>query len=151
MKIREVMSKKIIKTTQTATLFEAAKLLFKHQISGILVTDSADNLVGILSEKDLYRALYPSYSEFYEDPSSVLNYGKDSEDLVKKAKDQTVGDIMSTTLVTVSENDLAIKAGAIMLAKIINRLPVVNDRGKLVGIISRRDIYQKIFQKGLDL
>lgn len=151
MKIREVMSKKIITIEQTATLLEAAKLLFKHQISGILVTDGAHSLVGVLSEKDLYRSLYPSYTEFYEDPSSILNYGRDCEDLVLKAKNTTIKEVMATELITVTENDMAIKAGAIMLAKVVNRLPVINERGKLVGIISRRDIYQKIFQKALDL
>ena len=88
MKIREVMSKNIIKMKETANLLEAANVLFHHQISGVLVVNEAEVLIGLLSEKDLYRALYPSYREFYENPASLLDDTKNEKDMVQQAKEK---------------------------------------------------------------
>ncbi|OGY79987.1 MAG: hypothetical protein A3B74_04995 [Candidatus Kerfeldbacteria bacterium RIFCSPHIGHO2_02_FULL_42_14] len=151
MKIREVMSKNIIKMKETANLLEAANVLFHHQISGVLVVNEAEVLIGLLSEKDLYRALYPSYREFYENPASLLDDTKNEKDMVQQAKEKLIKDVMSRTIISVHVDDPAVKAGALMLARRINRLPVLNDEGKLVGIVSRRDIYQNLFQSILDL
>lgn len=151
MMIKDVMSKKIVKIASSASLVEAAQLLFTHQISGLLVHDDYGNLVGVLSEKDLYRALYPSYKEFYENPAAAIDYAHNPGEMVLRAKEKKVVDVMSSKMVTVYEEDSAVKAGALMLASKINRLPVVDRNGHLVGIVSRRDIYQNLFQRELSL
>lgn len=147
MKIKEVMSKDIITVRPNDTLFDVARLLFKHQISGVLVVNEYAELIGVLSEKDLYRALYPNYRAYYLYTATAEDYMGDIKNMIQRAKEKKVKDVMNKNIVSVSEKDLAIKAGALMLAKHINRLPVLNDKDKLVGIVSRRDIYQKIFKK----
>lgn len=146
MKVEKIFSKNIIKIRNDSTIIEAAALLFKNQISGLLVVDAKDNLVGILSEKDLYRALYPDYKDFYSHPEACLDF-EEMESKASNIRDWPVEKIMTSNTYTISDQDPLMKVGAIMLAKNVNRLPVVNNEGKLLGIVSRRDIYQAIFKK----
>jgi CBS domain-containing membrane protein len=57
-----------------------------------------------------------------------------------KPYDLTVGDLMSTALISVRANDPVTGAHAEMQVGVIRHLPVVDERGKLVGVLSDRDI-----------
>lgn len=140
----------MVKIQDTATLLAAAQILFQRQISGLLVVNENDRLVGLLSEKDIYRALYPEYRDFYLHPEMCLDYEK-MESKAQQVRDIPVKQLMSTYLYTVSEDDPVMKVGAIMLSRHVNRLPVLNKSGVLVGVVSRREIYQAILQKEFQL
>ncbi len=129
---------------------EAAKLLFEKQVSGLLVVDADNQLIGLLSEKDLYSVLYPEYQDFYQNPESFLDF-EAMESKVASVKDWPVSKIMTRTIHSVSENDPLMKVGAIMLSKRVNRLPVISETGNLIGIVSRRDIYHAILREEFKL
>ncbi|MEK7077096.1 MAG: CBS domain-containing protein, partial [Patescibacteria group bacterium] len=61
MKVKDVMGKDVVTVSPETTYEEAARLLDGHKISGLPVVDKGGNLVGMLSEKDLFKALYPKY------------------------------------------------------------------------------------------
>jgi CBS domain-containing protein len=149
MKVKEVMSKKVVKVKITDSLEQIAKILFEHQISGVLVINKQGKLVGIISEKDIYRMMYPTYDEFQDHPEIFLDH-EEMEDKLLHIRHVTAEKIMREEVLTVSPEDPVLRAGAIMLARNINRLPVVEE-GKIVGIVSRRDIYQNIFKHKLGL
>lgn len=145
MKVKQVMKKNIIRVPLRASLKDVAKVLFKHQVSGVLVTDEQGKLVGIISEKDVYRELYPNYKDYYKKTEMDL---EDIESRVEEVKDLKAEDFMIKEVETVSAEDTLMKAGAVMLAKKINRLPVM-ENNQLAGIVSRKDIYQKILKTEL--
>lgn len=147
MKVRDVMQVRVISVPETATYEEVARLLHVYNISGLPVLDSTGNLVGVVSEKDLFRILYPNYSDFYMNPESFLDL-EAREHHVSMVRGRKVVEFMSRNIVTVHPDDLVMKAGSIMLTKNMHRLPVVMD-GELKGIISRRDIFKNILQKHL--
>ncbi len=147
MKVKEVMKKDIIRVPLGTSLEDVAKLLFKHQISGLLVVDENDKLVGIVSEKDVYKKLYPDYKDYYDNPEINLDF-EEMENRAHDVRHLKVEDFMIKNVETVSVDDPLMKAGAVILTKKINRLPVM-DGDKLVGIVSRRDIYQKVLQAEL--
>jgi CBS domain-containing protein len=146
MQVKAVVSKNIITIYEEATLLEAVRLFSDHQISGLLVVNKSKEMVGLLSEKDVYRAMYPDYHDFYTHPEAFLDF-EAMESRANEIKHCPVKQIMIRNVYTVSENDPLMKVGAIMLARHINRLPVVDRHGSLIGIVSRRDIYQAIFQE----
>ncbi len=141
------MQTRVISVPHTATYEEAARLLHVYNISGLPVVNDEGIIIGIISEKDLFRILYPNYSEFYTNPGAYLDLEiRESE--IKSVKWKPVTDFMVNDVITVKPDDLIMKAGSLMLSKGVNRLVVMED-GELKGILSRRDIFKNILQKHL--
>jgi CBS domain-containing protein len=149
MKIKEIMQKKIIKISKGTPYKKVAKILKQNRISGAPVIDENNNMIGVVSEKDIFRVMYPEYKDFYETPEAYQNL-EDFEKEIVNNKDKLVEEFMTKDVVSVSPDDPIIKAASIIMTKGIHRVPVVED-GKLVGIVSRRDIYHTIFTKYLKI
>jgi CBS domain-containing protein len=107
---RDVMITDVVSVTPADTVDEAARLLTFHDISGLPVCDSG-RVVGVLSEADLI--------------------GKSGE---------TVGAVMTSPAVTVSETTRLEHVAEQLTRQRIRRVPVVDEQGRLVGIVSRRDV-----------
>jgi CBS domain-containing protein/anti-sigma regulatory factor (Ser/Thr protein kinase) len=115
LKVKDVMTRDVLMIASTDRMACLSKLLQAHQVSGVpVVSDS--KLVGIISVKDLICALQ-------------------KDDL-----EAPVGDYMTSCLVTVRAGDLLVKALDSFSRTGVGRLPVVNDAGQLVGIITKGDI-----------
>ena len=149
MKVQDVMIKKTVFLEEDHTLLKAAKILVKNNISGAPVVDSDNNLVGIISEKDLFKALYPDSKDILENIKAWFEKEKTGYNLEEKKK-VLIKDLMVTEVITIEEDEPILKVGAIMLSSNIQRVPVV--RGKrLVGLVSRRDIFRQLLKKKFDL
>jgi len=149
MKVRDVMETEVITVPEHASYEDVAKILYTRNISGVPVVDKDGNLVGALSEKDLFRIMYPFYKSYYEDPGSYTDL-EARENKIEEIRSHPVKGFMTQNVVTVAPDMPVMRAGALMLARGVNRLPVVED-GKLIGIISRRNIFREILRHHLDL
>ena len=150
MKVKEVMTKKVITINKKATLKEAAKILIKNKISGAPVVDEKGNLVGLVSEKDLYKALYPTHAEFYESPGLWVDLDR-LEEKTKEASDKIVEGLMTGETLTVNQDTSVMQVGSMMLVRGIHRVIVTDQEGKIIGIVTRRDIFHNIFKKQLGI
>ena len=131
MLVHERMSKHPITIAEDAPINEAMKLMRAEKVRRLPVLNKKGELVGIVSEKDL---LYVSPSPATSLSVYELHY------LISKI---TVGEIMTTDVITVSEHTPLEEAARIMADNKIGGLPVMRD-GKLVGIITESDLF-KIF------
>lgn len=147
MKVKQVMTKKVIKLIKGQTYGEVVKIFLKRKISGAPVVDEHDNLIGLVSEKDLFRVLYPYYKSFYENPECYFDL-EEREKKPEEIKDDPIENFMTKNVCFVDPEMPVMAAGALMLARGIHRLPVVKD-GKIIGIVSREDIYRKILKRKL--
>jgi len=147
MKVKEVMTTVLITANKEAPYKEVAEKMIARDVSGILIVDDQGLLVGLVSEKDLFRILYPYYQSFYERPEEYKNF-EEREEKIKEAFTHPVEKFMAKNLITVSPETPIMEAGATMLAKKIHRLPVV-ENGKLIGIVTRKDIYHAILNSHL--
>jgi len=150
MKVKEIMTKKVVTVPVKATLIQAAKVLLDSNISGAPVVNEENNLVGIISEKDLFKALYPSHAEFYDSPGLWLDLDAVEERTVESA-DKPIIDLMNKDVVTVNDNSSLMQVGSMMLVRGIHRVVVVSQEGKIDGIVTRRDIYKNILTKRLNI
>ncbi len=149
MKVGEIMQKEVVTVPKDTPFREVAKILIDKKISGAPVTDETGKIVGVVSEKDLFRAVYPSYEDFYESPESHLDF-EEMEAEAKLANHKKVEDFMSSRLITADPETPVLKIGALMVATGIHRVPVV-EGGKVVGMVGRRDIYRAILKERFDL
>lgn len=143
------MAVNVITVPPHSSYEEVAKLLHAQRISGVPVVDDTGRLVGAVSEKDLFRVLFPFYRSFYENPESYTNL-EAREHKIDEIRRYPVSRFMTVDITSIDPDAPIMRAGAIMLARHIHRLPVV-DGGKLVGIVSRGNIYREILKQHLDL
>lgn len=143
MKAKDIMTRDVITVTAETTVKEVAQLLIKHKISGLPVVDEDGKVIGMVSEGDLIyqdKKLHtPAFLEilggiiFLENPQRLGN------DLMKMTA-ATVGAVMTKKVFTIGEDTSVSDAATLMIEKQVNRLPVVNKAGKLVGILTRQDL-----------
>jgi len=145
---KEIMTAAPVTLTEDMTLREATTRMARRKVSGAPVLDSKDRLVGILSEHDILEEAMRKVGSDMECPSMsflALPYERmvRNEAVCRRYKevgDVEVGDVMNDEVVTVNAEDTLEKALEIMIRFEVNRLPVVDNDGRLVGIIARQDI-----------
>lgn len=143
MKAEDIMYRRVITVKQTATLRELNEILQKHSITALPVVDEEGRVVGMVTEGDLIRAVLPGYMELHEN-SLYLHDFEYLEERVHHVEEIPVREIMTRKVISVTENTPILQIGSTFLLRGIHRLPVM--RGdRLVGIVSRSDIYRAIF------
>lgn len=148
MEVKEVMQKEVVSVRADVSVTEAAMVLLKHSITGAPVIDQDKKLVGVISEKDIFKYLYPDYHEYY----SFLGIDKEKVDIqekIKEGQNKKIKEVMTKNVIYVAPHDSVVRVGALMIMKKIHRVMVV-EKGKLVGIVGRRDIYHRVFESALD-
>lgn len=143
MLVKDIMTSDVTTVSEGDNVEKCAKLLMETNYSGLPVTNAKGQVVGIVTESDLIkrasRIKVPAALELLGGLIYLDSPNKYMEEL-KQAMSQFVGEMMTKKVVTVTPDDTIERAATVMLEKNIKRLPVVDSLGKLVGIISRRDI-----------
>lgn len=137
MNVRDVMTSDVATVRPTASLKEVATILAERGISGLPVVDEDGAVLGVVSEADiLFKERGPRERKRtlprLADPSRA---NADS-----KLKARTAGEAMTAPAKTIEPWRLVSAAAAQMLDERVNRLPVVDDNGRLVGILTRADL-----------
>jgi CBS domain-containing protein len=149
MKVREVMERLVVSVSPQTTYEEAAKIMHRHGFSGLPVVDSTGKLVGILSEKDLFRALYPHYED-YARKTEEFPHGDAEAEQIEEVRKNSISSYMTKGVLSVEADAPLMKAGGMMLARGIHRLPVT-ENGQMIGIVTREQIYGAILEHHLSL
>ncbi|BCO09133.1 hypothetical protein GF1_15090 [Desulfolithobacter dissulfuricans] len=110
-------------------------------VKGMLVRDKQDNVVGILSIKDIMRAVIPPYLSV---DLSVFSWDNMLEDMTRRAREKTVADVMTKEVVSVADDDPLMVCVDIMIRKGLQRLPVKDEDGEIIGMVYIRDVYNLI-------
>lgn len=112
-KVGDLMTREVVSVTPDTGFKDVAKLLVQYDISGLPVLDEEDRVVGVVSQTDL---------------------------LAHPAGPPTAGGVMSAPAVTVHAEETAADGARLMTRRGIERLPVVDEEDRLVGIVTRRDL-----------
>ncbi|MCP4138163.1 MAG: CBS domain-containing protein [bacterium] len=139
-KVKDVMTPSPVTLTPYSTAAEAALLLLSSSFNGIPITDKNNNLLGIVTQGDLIgKAKLPVR------PGLLTELGSETVDpLIKSLNTKHLADIMTSRLITITEDELLTRAVEIMISREVKRIPVTSDHGKLTGILSRLDIFKTI-------
>ena len=138
MKVLELMNPRAVTVGPKTPLHKILKLMLRHHLNDVVVVDSEQRPLGMVTYSDLARKVLPSQAELMEHQEYVVD-GSLMEDRVKDITRITVDAIMTRDVISVSPDLEALKAAATMTANRVKQLPVVQDH-KVVGIISHTDI-----------
>ncbi|MFK0278554.1 CBS domain-containing protein [Ensifer sp. NPDC090286] len=133
----DIMTRKVTFVSPDHGVRHAVTLMLDRGVSGLPVCDDSGNLVGMLSEGDLIQR-----SELGPAVLGGRYLQRDPETYIHRHS-WRVGDVMSFPVVAVEADTSVDQIAALMEAHSIKRVPVVH-QGRLVGIVSRRDILKVI-------
>lgn len=145
---KDIMTKEVISVKKDATIQQIAKILTENKISGVPVIDEDEQLIGIVTKKDLlYKDVEPRFPSYVEVLGGIIFVDglRQYEEELKKLVANTAGDIMTKDVATISEDVDVKKVAEIMVERGVNRLPVLKNK-KIVGIVSRGDIVKSLMQ-----
>ncbi len=138
-----------------ATLREAVNLLRVARrgneqvgVKALPVLDAKGKFIGILSMSDILKAVHPSYLD-------MMNLGDFTwdgmlEEMARKVAGRTVGEVMNLSALPVKESDSLMDCVDHMIKNRVQRIPVVDNAGKAMGMIYERDVFYAIVKSMLD-
>ncbi|WP_089107400.1 CBS domain-containing protein [Streptomyces hyaluromycini] len=142
-KVGSVMTTDVVHAAYGTPFKEVARLLADHRISGLPVIDDDDKVIGVVSETDLMVRQAAAPDPCGERPRTPLGQlTRGARKQAAKAQARTAGELMSDPPVTVHAEDTIVEAARTMAARHVERLPVLDEEDRLVGIVTRRDLLQ---------
>jgi CBS domain-containing protein len=134
--IESIMTRDVLTVTPETSLKDVARLLGRAHISGLPVCSEDGRLLGVVSEADILRK-QEGISGHAGGRLHWLFRRMDGE--LDKVSARTAGEAMTSPALTIRPKQRVSDAAALMIARRVNRLPVVLG-GRLVGIVTRADL-----------
>jgi CBS domain-containing protein len=150
--VADVMTRDPVTARSETPLKEVIQILAERRISGLPVVDDGGKLVGVISETDLMwqesGVTPPAYIMILDSVIYLENPARYERDL-HKALGQTVGEVMNRDpVVTIALDKPLSEAAKLMHDRKVHRLPVLDHRGQVVGILTRGDIIRAMASQG---
>ncbi len=142
-RVKDVMSKEVVTANARDTVHDALELMIENKVSALPVVDHQGRCVGILSTSDFVDVTYELEEGLNAaEHQSELWWGLFIRNLSQNVGQQSVMDLMTEDVVSVRPDTLLVRAADDMLRERVHRLPVVDDAGRLLGIVSMSDVLQ---------
>lgn len=133
-RVQDVMTTQVVTVSPDATYHEAVRLMTGNKVNALPVVNRHGQVAGMVSEADLLR-------------KQERNFGRFGTGLPRRtrreraqAEGSTAGELMTSPVITIHPTAPLGAAARLMNGHNIRRLPVVDHSGKLIGIVSRRDL-----------
>lgn len=133
MNLGEICTRDVVFATRDCTILSAAQLMREYHVGNLVVVEHFDGAripVGIITDRDIVIGVLAPELD---------------------AKTLTVGDIMFPELVTAGETDGVFETMQLMRRKGVRRLPVVDPKGGLAGIVSLDDLIELVAEEITEL
>jgi len=134
MSLAAIMTKKVRVTTEDASLASLRTLFVDARFQHVPVINGMHQVVGIVSVKDYFKALSPVMDSASEHTIELY------------MQSRKVRQVMSSPVITVSQELGILQAAALLVERNISCLPVVDAQQRLIGIVSWKDIMRRIVQ-----
>jgi CBS-domain-containing membrane protein len=141
--VRDVMTKNVIKVREDADINEVTALLSENRISGLPVVDRKDVVIGMITEADVLAMAGMKKSPTFKDIIRHLL----GEPLSGPKQGKRLRDVMTSPAMTTGPETDIREVALTLDEKRIKRLPVVDEQGRLIGLISRADIVRTMGKK----
>jgi CBS domain-containing protein len=146
-RVENVMSTDVTTVREDTTFKDVVRALALRDVSAVPVVDAAGRVLGVVSEADL---LIKQGTQELDFSRSLLAWWRGRRDL-RRTTATTAGQLMTTPAITVTAKSTVAAAARTLTAHNVKRLPVVDDDGRLVGIVSRKDVLTVFLRRDEDL
>ncbi|CAN5222256.1 CBS domain-containing protein [soil metagenome] len=150
--VTEVMASPVLTVEAGATVEEAITRLTERGVTGAPVVDADQRVVGLLDESDLVlseaRVHAPTIVHVLGAYIPLPGEQRRFDDEVRRALGQTVADVMHDDPAVVRVDGTVEDVATLLVERDVSRVPVVDDDGRPVGIITRGDIVRLIGRLG---
>ena len=147
-KTGHLMTADVVSVREGTPFKDVVALLARHRISGLPVVDDDDKVLGVVSESDLMLR-QATRQEGWRRRLQALSPSARRNAVRGRAR--TAGQLMSTPAITVRARESIAVAARTMADHRVNRLPVVDDEDRLVGIVTRGDLLQVFLRPDPDI
>jgi CBS domain-containing protein len=151
-KVGSLMTMDVVRALYATPVDEAARLLAGDRIGGLPVVDEDDRVIGVLSATDLAapRAAPPDPGRSRRFPGLPARPSA-ARRRTPETTARTAGQLMSAPPVTAHAEDTIAEAARTMARRGVNRLPVLDEEDRLVGIVTRRDLLRVYLRSDADI
>ena len=152
--VSQVMTTDVLAFHAEDRVEEAARAMAERRVGGAPVVDADGTVIGMLEDDDLIVAdarlhaptVFSVLGFYLELPGSQHRL----EEELRKATGATVGEVMDGDFVTCAADDTLESVATILHERNVDRLPVVDGDGRLVGVVSRGDLVRAMVAPPLD-
>jgi CBS domain-containing protein len=133
-RVSDVMSTSVVTVDRATPYKEIARLLAEHKISGLPVLKMGREVAGVVTEADLLAAEAQTARRLKSAHRLGLRHRAGQH------PGYTAGELMTSPAITIGPHVTVHAAGRVMSDRHVRLLPVVDERGRLIGVVSRRDL-----------
>jgi CBS domain-containing membrane protein len=143
--VAEIMTREVVWVRPDTPLADVAEAMGQRGVSGVPVLDDKRRVVGVVSEKDFLMRMGVLESQNFM--TLVASCLRSKGCVALPIKKQAAGDLMSAPAVTVTPETRVKDLAELFAARHINRAPVTDAEGRLVGIVTRGDLVKATLQE----
>jgi CBS domain-containing protein len=146
-RVSDVMTTTVVTVDRITPYQDIDRLLTRHRISGVPVLKMGREVVGVVSETDLLAAEDETRRQARMASSMGRRWHLRKQPHVRL----TAGALMTSPAVTIGPDATIPAAARLMNTHHVTRLPVVDEKGKLIGIVGRRDLLSVFLRPDADV
>ena len=151
MKVRDMMTTTVVTATSETPLKEVARRMVEHSISGIPVVDAGGRVIGVVSEADFLIKAGGADAIRRRPLAWLFGESRTTRHSMEKVQAIVAQDAMTSPAVTIAADRPVRDAADMMIERRVNRLPVVDEAGGLVGIVTRADVVRAFVRPDQEL
>jgi CBS domain-containing protein len=140
-RVEDVMSRQVVRIRQDADLFHAAEIVATTGVADLTVVDDDGRLAGALGVGDILRAAMPDLAEITAESGTVEAAFRLFIRKGRALAGLPIAPLVIRQALVARDDDHVAKVAALLLDAYIDRVPVLDAEDRLVGTISRADIY----------
>ena len=146
--VKAIMTTPPVSVESKTNLSEVIRILERNKISGVPVIDEGERVVGIISERDILKYTHWIVGQPIRDLNKIIGDEKEvayvsggrGVDMIEAVAAATAKVVMTENVVTVKEDTSVLEVVRLMNKNDINRVPVIDEAGRLTGVVSRANI-----------
>jgi CBS domain-containing protein len=144
-RVSDVMTSTVVTLDRITPYKEVARLMAEHRISGLPVLKMGREVVGVVTEADLLREQASTARRLRSSARRSWRLGGSRPPAL------TAGELMTSPAIVIGPDATVPAAARLMTEHHVQRLPVTSENGKLVGIVSRRDLISVFLRPDADI
>ncbi|MCI3278153.1 CBS domain-containing protein [Streptomyces cylindrosporus] len=145
------MTHEVVRAHGETSFKAVARLLADNRISGLPVVDDEEKVVGVISETDLLQHQTLQVQGYGRRHVSRPKVARSAWAAAARAPARTADHLMTRPAITATPEHYVTEAARIMREHGVERLPVVDDEGRLVGIVTRGDLLRVFLRTDEDI